>query len=383
MRLDSLAPCLDRSGPWATAYVSTARATETSGEERRLTARAAGDELARQGASKATVEAVTEHLATLSPRAEPQGSAVFATEGEVVLEVPLTQAPDRAQVCWATLPHLGPLPELLGENPLCLTARIDRTGADFELTDAYGTRPAGQARGEEWPVHRTANGEFSEKHFQFRVENTWESNAGVIAEAVAARFAESGADVLLLSGDPRERRAVHDKLPEQLRQLAVETSHGGRAAGSSTELLDRETERIRQEYARRHTAEALTELRAAHTPGASPAGAAGGGVAEGVPSLVEAAREHRLDTLVVRPGGPDREREVWVGDGSDQLGVRRSELQYLGATDPSPARADDALLRNAVATDAEVLVVPPEDELPVGGLGALLRWTHGEPGPAA
>ncbi|MBQ0862399.1 MULTISPECIES: baeRF2 domain-containing protein [Streptomyces] len=373
MRLDSLAPLLDRNGPWATVYTSTARATETSGDERRLTARAAGDELARQGADASTVDTVHEHLSALSPRTRPQGSVVFAADGDIVLELPLNKAPDRNEVSWSALPHLAPLPELLGENPRCLTARIDRTGADFELVDAHGTHSAGQATGEEWPIHRNATGELSEKHFQLRVENTWESNAGLIAETIERRFQDTGADVLVLSGDPRERRAVHERLPEQLRSIAVETSHGGRAAGSSSELLDRETARARAEFVARHTAQALDTMRAAHMPGPAPAGS---GTAETVPALVEAAREHRVDTLLLRPGGPDRDREVWVGDGSDQVAVRRSELQYLGATEPAPARADDALLRNALATDAEVLVADPQEELPVGGLGALLRWTH-------
>ncbi|MGP3973944.1 baeRF2 domain-containing protein [Streptomyces sp. 8N114] len=380
MRLDSLAPLLDRNGPWATVYTSTARATESAGEERRLAARAAGDELARQGADAATVNAVAEHLGALSPRTQPRGSVVFAANGDIVLDLPLNVAPDRSHVSWSALPHLGPLPELRGENPRCLTARIDRTGADFELVDALGTHSAGQATGEEWPVHRTATGEMSERHFQLRVENTWESNAGLVAEAVARRFQETGAEVLVLSGDPRERRAVHERLPEQLRAIAVETSHGGRAAGSSSELLDRETARAREEFAARHTAQALAAMRAAHTPGPAPAGSA---TAETVPSLVEAAREHRVDTLLVRPGGPDREREVWVGEGYDQVAVRRSELQYLGAPDPAPARADDALLRSALATDAEVLVADPQEELPVGGLGALLRWTHTDERAAA
>ncbi|MET9859218.1 Vms1/Ankzf1 family peptidyl-tRNA hydrolase [Streptomyces smyrnaeus] len=375
MRLDSLAPLLDRNGPWATVYTSTARATETSGEERRLTARAAGDELTRQGADASTVDAVHDHLSALSPRTRPQGSVVFAADGDIVLELPLNKAPDRNEVSWSALPHLAPLPELLGENPRCLTARIDRTGADFELVDAHGTHSAGQATGEEWPIHRNATGELSEKHFQLRVENTWESNAGLIAEAIERRFQDTGADVLVLSGDPRERRAVHERLPEQLRAIAVETSHGGRAAGSSSELLDRETARARAEFVARHTAQALDTMRAAHMPGPAPAGS---GTAETVPALVEAAREHRVDTLLLRPGGPDRDREVWVGDGSDQVAVRRSELQYLGATEPAPARADDALLRNALATDAEVLVADPQEELPVGGLGALLRWTHAD-----
>ncbi|GAA2612436.1 Vms1/Ankzf1 family peptidyl-tRNA hydrolase [Streptomyces axinellae] len=376
MRLESLAPLLTRNGPWATVYTDTARATESAGAERRLTARAAGDELMRQGADSRTAEAVVERLEALSPNEEPHGSAVFATQGEVVLGLPLTEPPERTRTSWSALPHLGPLPGLMRENPLCLTARIDRTGADFELRDAYGVRPAGQALGEDWPVHRTASGDPSERHFQLRVENTWENNAGLIAEAVSQRFQETDADVLVLSGDPRERRAVHDRLPEPLREAAIETSHGGRAAGSGSELLDQDTRRAREHFTERRTGEALAGLRAGHAAGPGPA--PGGGTAETVPELVEAAREHRVGTLVMRPGGPDRDQEVWVGPTADQIGVRRSELQYLGAPDPAAARADDALLRCAVATDAEVLVAGPEDDLPVGGLGALLRWTYDE-----
>jgi hypothetical protein len=96
--------------------------------------------------------------------------------------------------------------------------------------------------------------------------------------------------------------------------------------------------------------------------------------AEGVPALVDAAREHRIDTLLVHPEGADLGREVWVGPGPDQLAVRREELRYLGEGDPLAARADDALLRSAAATGARLVTVRGADEAPVGGLGAVLRW---------
>ncbi|MCZ9337549.1 hypothetical protein NGM37_07125, partial [Streptomyces sp. TRM76130] len=47
---------------------------------------------------------------------------------------------------------------------------------------------------------------------------------------------------------------------------------------------------------------------------------------EGVPALIEAAREHRIDELLVIPDGPDTHREVWIGEDADQLAVRRTEL---------------------------------------------------------
>ncbi|GDY57583.1 hypothetical protein SVIO_082060 [Streptomyces violaceusniger] len=104
--------------------------------------------------------------------------------------------------------------------------------------------------------------------------------------------------------------------------------------------------------------------------------------AEGVPALVDAAREHRIGSLLIRPDGPDLYREVWVGTEPDQLALRRTDVQYLGDTRPFPARADDALIRSVVATGAEALTVAPAegepngDDIPVGGLGALLRWPY-------
>ena len=107
--------------------------------------------------------------------------------------------------------------------------------------------------------------------------------------------------------------------------------------------------------------------------GASSCGEGRAGAAEGVPALVEAAREHRIDELLIRTDGPDAHREVWIGEDPDQLAVRRTDLKVLGEQHSWPARADDALIRSAVATDAPALSVA-EREVPVGGLGALLRW---------
>ncbi|WP_435865261.1 hypothetical protein [Streptomyces malaysiensis] len=102
--------------------------------------------------------------------------------------------------------------------------------------------------------------------------------------------------------------------------------------------------------------------------------------AEGVPALVDAAREHRIGSLLIRPDGPDLHREVWVGTEPDQPAVRRTAVQYPGGSRPSPARADDALIRSAAVTGAEVPTVSPSadggtngGDIPVGGLGALPR----------
>ncbi|WP_081241401.1 baeRF2 domain-containing protein [Streptomyces viridosporus] len=369
MELAFLNPLYERPGPWASVYVDTSRHTENTPHERQLTARAMARELADQGADEATCDAVRRAIEELRHSSEPHGRALFARDGEVVLDPPLARPPQGDWARWAPLPRVAPLLELAGEDPVCVVAYVDRKGADFELRSALGRDDAGGVTGRQWPIHRTSTVDWSERHFQLRVENTWEHNAAEIADALAVCQEETGADLLILVGDDREQRAVHERLPQRLHDLVVEAPHG-----TGSRLLDEDVERARAEHVRDRAAAELERFLAARTP--DDEGRAG--AVEGVPALVEAAREHRIDELLVRPDGPDAHREVWIGEDPDQLAVRRTDLKVLGEQQSWAARADDALIRSAVATGAPALSVSaaPDagDDAPVGGLGALLRW---------
>ncbi|MGW3550315.1 baeRF2 domain-containing protein [Streptomyces griseoincarnatus] len=379
MQLSFLQPLFDRPGPWATVYFGPLQSDESGAKRRELSVREACRTLEEEGADAATTEAVRDALLRIGPAEDPAGRVVFATGGEVVLSHRLSRPPQRQLSCWAPLPRLTPLLELAGQDPVCLVAYIDRTGADFELRGgAAGPRSAGQVEGEQHPVHRTASSDWSERHFQLKVENTWEHNAGEIAEALNAAYEESGADLVVLAGDPRERPAVHEKLSEAVRRVTTETEHGGRAAGSASPALEEAIEQARRRHTRHRVEEALDRFRAGRVGTDRPTEAV-----EGIPALVEAAREHRIDTLLVRPDGPELDRDTWVGARPDQIAARRSDARTLGESDPTVVRADDALLRAAAVTAADVLVVPPADDdgadatdIPTGGLGALLRWTY-------
>jgi hypothetical protein len=366
MDLAFLHPLYEHPGPWASVYVDTSRHTEDTPHERHLAAVAVSRELSTQGADEKTCVAVREALEELRHSSEPHGRAVFARAGEVVLDPPLTRSPEGSLVRWAPLPHTAPLLELAGEDPVCVVAYVDRKGADFELRGALGTEDAGSVTGRQWPVHRTSSSDWSERHFQLRVENTWEHNAAEIADALAVCQEETGADLLILVGEEREKRSVRERLPKRLHGRVVEAEHG---AGSR--LLDEDVERARAEHVRQRAERELERFLAARAPGDDGRP----GAVEGVPALVEAAREHRIEELLIRPDGPDAHREVWIGEDPDQLAVRRTDLKILGEQNSWSARADDALIRSAVATGAPALsVTPVAEEVPVGGLGALLRW---------
>ncbi|MFD5267814.1 Vms1/Ankzf1 family peptidyl-tRNA hydrolase [Streptomyces sp. NPDC058335] len=383
MQLSFLTPLFDRRGPWATVYFDPAQNDESGAKRRELSVREACRTLEDEGADAATVQAVRDALMDVGPAEDPSGRVVFAAGGEVVLSHRLSRPPQRQIASWAPLPRLTPLLELSSQDPVCLVAYIDRTGADFERRGAAGPQDAGQVEGRQHPIHRTATADWSERHFQLKVENTWEQNAAEIAEALKTAYEESGADLVVLVGDPRERSAVRERLPEAVREVTTQTEHGGRAAGSSSPALEEAVEQARRQHQRRLVEEALDRFRAGRVGVADkPTDAV-----EGVPALVEAVREHRVDTLLIRPDGADLARETWAGADPDQVAVRRTEAQTLGESEPMPVRADDALLRAAAVTAADVLVVPPSDEdgngadVPTGGLGALLRWTY-EPAPA-
>ncbi|MFB7455788.1 MULTISPECIES: Vms1/Ankzf1 family peptidyl-tRNA hydrolase [unclassified Streptomyces] len=370
MDLAFLHPLYEQPGPWASVYVDTSRHAEDTAHQLELTARALGRELARQGADEATCRAVEAAVRELRHAPDPHGRVLFARAGTVVLDPLLARPPQggsRAE--WAPLPRVAPLLDLAGEDPVAIVAYVDRRGADFELRSSLGRQDAGAVVGQEWPIHGTASADWSERHFQLKVENTWEHNAAEIADALSVCQEEADADLLILVGEDRERREVRERLPKRLHDRVAEAAHG-----TGSRLLDEDVERIRAEHVHRRVESGLDRFRAARTPDDEGRSAA----AEGVSALVEAAREHRLEELLIRPDGADAHREVWIGEDADQLAVRRSELRTLGERDAWPARADDALLRSAVCQDATALsldpAVPAGEDVPTGGLGAVLRW---------
>jgi hypothetical protein len=372
MELGFLGPVIGRPGPWASVVADTAYRSHDAAEQRELSARGAGQRLAALGADQATCDAVYRALAAPLAPGRPEtrrGRAAFATGGEVVLDTPLVGPPRTTGEWWSVLPRLAPLLDGPGEEPRCLVAYVDRTGADLELRGDRGIHRLDTVRGRGHPEHHTGRNDWSESRFQTKIENNWEANAAEIADAIRHAWQDSGAGLLLLVGDARERHAVRERLPEPVRSATAETGHGGRGAGAGSQLLDADVAQLKAVYERETEGQILDRYRAGRTEREGRVTAA-----EGVLALVDAAREHRIDTLLVHPDGSDLGRQVWIGPDPDQVAVRSSDLRRLGTRRPEAARADDALLRSAAATGARVITVRRAEEAPAGGLGALLRW---------
>ncbi|MER8158678.1 hypothetical protein [Streptomyces sp. NPDC094472] len=381
MDVGFLKPLFDRPGPWAGVYMDTSRSTEDAPRRRTLRERFVADQLAEQGADRATCDAVIERLAGEQVARASAGRALFATDGEVVLDLPLATSPIDVVTSWSMLPRVAPLAAFRGEWPACLVAFVDQAGADLELRDDTGSRPAGRAgRRAHGRGHRSVPADRHEWHYRNRVGNTWELTADRVADELVRQWSDGDAELLILAGDPRERRAVRDRLPEPLRATTEEMRHGSRASGCS-ELLNSEIDHVRAEYARAHLESVLDLFRAGRgRPGGPGPGGHDGdgppssGAAEGVPAVVAAMRSHQAATLLLGTAGGDMRHEVWIGPDADQVAVQRSQARAMGVRTPEAARADDALMRSAAVADTEVLVVPEGLQGPAGGLGAVLRW---------
>lgn len=381
MELAFLKPLFDRPGPWASVYIDTSRATEEATKVQKLRERFVAAQLIDASADAYTVKAVIDTLSHEPVSGAPPGRAIFAAGAEVVLDLRLAVSPPNTEATWSILPHVAPLAGLRGDEPPCLVAYIDRTGADLELRDAHHRETLGHANGKEWRGrgHRSIPADRYEWHYRNKVENSWNETADIIAGEIAKQWPDSGARLLVLTGDSRERKAVHHRLPEHIRTAAVEAESGSRSPGASKSVLDRQIAEACEAYARDRLQSALERFRIGRgRPGEhrkASVDTGRGDAAEGVPAVVDAARSHQVATLLLAQDASDAARDVWIGPGVDEVAVQRGQAQAMGVAKPVQARADDALLRAAAAADAEVLLVPQGMHGPAGGLGAVLRWS--------
>lgn len=383
MDLAFLTPLLDRPGPWASVYLDASRATEDAAQRCALIDRAAVHRLAELGTDEPTCAAVRDHLAAEPAAGSPPGRALFAAGGEVALDVPLAASPPATDATLAPLPHTAPLLGLLDDAvPRCLVAAVDRTGAELEQRGPARSALRATVEGRQWQGrgHRAPPADRYEWRYRHRLEDAWERTAAIVAGHLARIWPESGADLLVLTGDVRERHAVRERLPQQLRAVTVEVDGGGRADGIARDVFERRVAEAWDDHRSRHLETVLAAFHAGlGRPGEHGTDGAGtetapGAAARGVPAVVTAARQHQLAALLVQPNGHDPERPVWTGPLPDQVGVQRADLRGMGVGHPQQAPAADALLRSAAAVGAEALLVPDTVPGPPGGLGAVLRW---------
>ncbi len=369
MDVSFLEPVFAAPGPYATVCADVTHTTENADTELDLRVRAIGERLTEQGAPEAVVEAVRSRLlegnqggtaGTLKGRA-----LVVASDGSVVLDQALVDAPTREVAEWSPQPHLLPvLRQLPGRVPH-IVVLTDRVGADITYMGPTGeVEEEETVDGDGFQIRKVQVGGWAHHRFQHNAENKWVHNSDGVAAQITSMARRLGPRFVLVAGDIRARQILTDRASDVWSDLIVTMDEGGRAAGADREPVDRRMTELVAEHEARECAEILEKVQAAGAHGLS---------VTGLDRVVEALRKGQVETLVLADD-PEHATTLLVGNSPPELGVHQQDMDALG-THGTAVPADRALVQAAVASAAQVVVVPRSalpDEVPVA---AVLRYT--------
>jgi hypothetical protein len=368
MDVSFLEPVFTAAGPYATVCADVTHTTENADTELDLRVRAVAARLTEQGAPDAVVEAVRSRLLEGNEGGEAgtlRGRAVVvASDGSVVLDSALVDAPLREVADWSPQPNLMPvLRQLPGRVPHIVVV-IDRVGADVTFMGASGEIEEEETvEGDGFQIRKVQVGGWAHHRYQHNAENKWIHNADDVASSIASMARRLSPRFVLVAGDIRARQILTDRASDLWSDLIVNMDEGGRAAGADREPVDRRMGELVAEHEARECAAVLEQVQAAAAHGLSVTGTG---------PVVEAMRKNQVETLVLADESGDE--TLLVGPSPLELGVTHQDMEAL-AVEGQATPADRALLAAAVATRAGVVVVP-RAALPDGvTVAAVLRYT--------
>jgi hypothetical protein len=363
MELSFLRPIYARPGPWTSIYLDASRDTQDARPALDLRWRALQERLAEQRADPRTVAALDAVVRGHDPMAGDYGLAAFATDGEVVLSEYLSAPPMKDLAAHGPIPHTMPLVAQRREQVPWVRVLADRTGADVDAMSAGGVpRHAHVKGGNQFPIRRVKPGAWSQANFQREALVAWKRNAGDAAAATADLADRVGAEVVVVAGDVRAASLLAAQLPARWQDRVVQTDAGSRADGAKSFKLDDVT------------VQAIAEVAAQHADGVLDKFGMQQNVGAGLEAVVTALQREQVETMLL-VDDPSSVERLWIGPEPNQIATGAAELAAMSVTDPMEVRADAALVRALVASDAGLTVFDP-DEAPdlMDGVGAVLRY---------
>ena len=367
MNVSFLEPVFAAAGPYATVCADVTHTTENADAELDLRVRAIAEDLTGQGAPEPVVEAVRGRLLEGNDGGRAgtvRGRAlVVAADGSVVLDEVLAAAPGQQLVAWSPQPDLVPVLRHRAARVPHIVVIADRVGADLVVVGDSGEPDETQVEGDSFHMRKVKVGGWAHNTYMHTAENQWEENLGRVADELDRLVRRAPVDFILVAGDVRARQFLSDKAAPAWAGTVVSMDEGGRAAGADREPVDARAAELVAEHEARLIAETAEKVQAAGAHGLS---------VTGTDRVVEAMRKGQVETLVLAED-PDEE-ELLVGGSPLELGVRQQDMDALGARGTA-VPADRALVHAAVATAADVVVLPRSampDQVPVA---AVLRYT--------
>ena len=355
-------------GPVTSLYLSLDAVDDPRGIDLRW--RHSRSQLAASGAPESDLRVLDEQVAAARADPGPRVLAAFVADARLLAAHSLERC-DEYDLCrYGSLAAGGPFLAWAQRSIGYLVVVTDHTGADISVRRWPAIRDGvSHVEGSHDEIVRTAAGgwrAWSQARYQRRVVDSWEHNATEVAEAVSALARESAAELVLITGDIRSVRMMHDALPQRLQSLTRIVEGGstrdeeGWSPALDKHLLDA------VESTNHATAVALIAAwRSLEGQGRL--------ATAGARATASALRAAKVATLLIGYDSADR-RTTWLGPDRHQVALTFAELAPLDLPVHRVPLAD-AFIGAALATGADVRVVPGDlsGELP-DGVGAVLRF---------
>jgi Bacterial archaeo-eukaryotic release factor family 2 len=344
VNLGFLRPLFGDIGDYVSVYLDTDRAHENALTAIELRWRAARQRLVEAGASPASLDAAA---AVAGAPGEARGYAVFARAGAVTFTGTLDAPPRREIARLAPLPHLMPL--LAQRRPPIPHLRVSavRTGGEIVAVGGTGQGWRDRVAGQQWPVHKTSVGGWSQDRYQRSVEETWDENAKALAAEVGAVAGRIGARHVIVGGDVRARSLLLEHLSTPLRESAAVI---GEEVSADSQAMAEAADRALSEWAGRHCRERFDDWQARLAHGLA---------VQGLARTMAAFRDGQVSDLFLADD-PSSTAAAWIGPAGNDLAAAREELLERDVPAPSADRADAAIVRAIAHTDAELHLLPAD-----------------------
>jgi hypothetical protein len=360
MKLDIVRPLYDQPGPWASVSLDASHDTEDATSTRALRWRALRESLVKQGAAKPVRDALEQAVSELPNEPGQWGAVLMARAGEPPRIEVLAHPPVAETASWSMLPDVAEIVRSHVNDVSWMRVVVDRTGADLAVSDRdRGPVTETVTGSEQWPLHKSGKGGWSQARYERSVEETWDRNAAEVAEEMVRVFDRLRPELVLLAGDPDAVQLVAKRLPERVAANLVLTG-GSRAPGSDERALLDATDIAAVEMVERQRQLAVDRYRS---------NAQRGLAVDGLADVALALRARAVDTLLL--AAPDRSDQLWLWE-SDSLQIAADPAQLGG--DPSPVNAGSALLAGAAVSDASVVIDVTDRAHWRDGVGAVLRF---------
>ena len=340
IQFDDLRRLVDAPGPFVTVAIPTPSGLDDAQHRLEIRWKNARRQLEASRLSSDDVAELDDFVAGLPH----DGGAAFvlfrAADGTTFAEF-LDEPVEELVVAESQLPRLALVVEARQRAIAHLVVEIDRAGADIHVFDGGSVLESGQVEGDTEHIHRGHPGGWSQRRFQQRAENTWERNAGDVADQIVEMAQQYAAEMILIAGDSRAQHLVLEALPERERGHAV-LIEAGSPDGVAGEIV-----RLLSDHVARRVVELIGQVEQRVGAGTASTDAE---------DILSGLAEGRVEHLLVHDDGSDDD-------------VTSETVSAI----PAGARVVDVAIAAALRSDADVTVIPRVAMLN-GPIAALYRW---------